>query len=475
MVTANGNNVLGTANKSGAEIVIETAPGKTIKLPLESLQGVLFTQDAGNLIVVPADGGEPILLQDFLTFGTTENPPKIELINGEIVEISEIMPLVQGYSLSDINPEAGEDNSDGGGANFRPFNDGSIGDPLGIYDLLPPTELSFAREEIEEIIGENADPTSSTPPSSPPPGPDDPLGTVTLTFETPGGPSGTVSGGYEDWQPNQNVGDTTELPMQVVVGFTPDTDEELTSVDISGFPAGSRFFVGGSGAGNEVNVTSGSFSVVAVGGVLPVMYLMPPANSDADISLDVTANFENGAGATGSADASGIAIIDAVADVPTVSGEDSAGGAENTAIALPEISAALQDSDGSETLTLSVGGVPVGATLSDGVNNFAGDGSDADITGWDLANLTITPPADDGTDFTLTVTAIATEGADAAGGGELTDTNNEASTSFTIDVTVDSSPPPGDDGPTAVDDRPTVVIEAVDTHAVFIIDTSGSM
>ena len=484
MVTANGNNALGTGNASGAEIVVEAAPGMTIKLPIESLQGVLFTQNSGNLIVVPADGGEPILLQDFLTFGATENPPKIELMDGEIVEISEITPLIQGYSLADINPEAGEDISDGGGANFRPFADGNIGDPLGIADLLPPTELAFARDEIEEIIGENEDidPISDIPPDTPPPpppppppGPDDPTGTVTLTFETPGGQSGPVNGGYEDWQPNQNVGDTTELPMQVVVGFTPDTDEELTSVDISGFPAGSRFFIGGTGAVNEVNVAGGSYSVLTVGGVLPAMFLLPPGNTDADIPLDVTANFQNGAGATGSADGNGIAIIDAVADVPTVSGGGSVSGDENTAIELPEISAALQDNDGSETLALSIGGVPVGATLTDGVNNFVGDGSDVDITGWDLANLTITPPTDDAADFTLTVTATATESATVAGGGELTDGNNEASTSFTIDVAVESAGPPGDDGPTAIDDRPAALIETVNTHAVFVIDTSESM
>ena len=482
MVTPNGNNTIGTKNTSGAEIVIEAAPGKTIRLPIESLQGVLFTQDSGNLIVVPAEGGEPILLQDFLTFGATENPPKIELIDGEIVEISEITPLIQGYSLADINPEAGDDNSDGGGANFTPFNEGSIGDPIGIADLLPPTELSFGREEIEEIIGENEDfdPISSTPPETPPPppppppGPDDPTGTVTLTFETADGQSGSVSGGYEDWQPNQNVGDTSELPMQVFVGFTPDTDEELTSVDISGFPAGSRFFVGGTGAGNEVNVAGGSYTVSASNGVLPLMFLLPPENSDADIPLDVTANFQNGAGATGSAEGNGTAIIDAVADAPTTSGDSTASGDENPAIELPEISAALQDNDGSETLAVSVGGVPVGATLSDGVNNFVGDGSDVDITGWDFANLTITPPTDDDTDFTLTVTATATEGATVAGGGELTDSNNEASTSFTIDVTVDEVPP-SDDGPTAVNDGPTITVSPSNTHAVFVMDTSGSM
>lgn len=467
MATSNGNSGSGTEKSTGAEVIIEATPGKTIKLPVESLASIQFVQDGGNLLVVPVDGGNTYLLQDFLTFGTTENPPNIELENGEVLEIGEITPLVQGFSVADINPQAGDDNSDGGGANFRPFTDGSIGDPLGISDLLAPTELAFSREEEEEIIGENEDSSSTRTPT------DDPGGIITLNFSTPIGGAAPAAGGYEDWQPNQNVGDTTETPMQMLVEFTPETDEELTSIDISGFPAGTRFFVGGSAAGDEVDVTSGSYSVLAAGGVLPAMYLLPPANSDADIVLTVLANFVNGTGDTGTSEVTGTAVIDAVADAPTISGGD-ASGDENTAIAIPEITAALQDTDGSETLAVSIGGVPVGATLSDGVNSFTGDGSDADVTGWDLAALTITPPTDDDADFTLTVTATATEAATVADGGELTEANNTASSTFSVNVTVNDVPP-ADDGPTAVDDGPFVKVEAPDIHAVFVIDTSGSM
>ena len=144
------------------------------------------------------------------------------------------------------------------------------------------------------------------------------------------------------------------------------------------------------------------------------MYLLPPSNSDADIPLAVVAHFMNGGGDTGSADTNAVAVVDAVADIPALSGGDAAGD-EDTAISIPEINAALQDTDGSETLSVSVAGVPVGAILSDGVNNFAGDGSVVDVTGWDLASLTITPPADEDTDFTLTVTATSFEGATVAG------------------------------------------------------------
>ncbi len=442
MATSNGDKGIGAGNVSGAETVIEANPGETIKLPIESLAGVQFKQEAGSLLVVPADGGEPILLHDFLTLGVTENPPKIELSNGEVVEIGQITPLVQGYSIADVNPQAGNENSDGGGANFSPFVEGSIGDPLGIADLLPPTELVFSRDEIEEIIGENQPSPNSTTPT-----PGTPGGTVTLSYSTILGSTAPVSGGYEDWQPSQNVGDATEYPMQMVVEFTPDTDEELTSIDISGFPAGTRFFVGGTAPGDEVDVTSGSYSVAAVGGALPVMYVLPPSNSDADFPLNVVANFVNGEGDTGTAEANATAVIDAVADIPSLSGGD-ASGDEDTAISIPEINAALQDTDGSETLSVSISGVPVGATLSDGVNSFLGNGAPVDVSGWDLASLTITPPADDDTDFTLTVTATATEGATVAGGGELTDANNTAASTITIDVTVDP-----------VSDTPTVVVD----------------
>ncbi|MFC4273370.1 VWA domain-containing protein, partial [Sneathiella chungangensis] len=77
-------------------------------------------------------------------------------------------------------------------------------------------------------------------------------------------------------------------------------------------------------------------------------------------------------------------------------------------------------------------------------------------------------------DFTLTVTATSTEGAAEAPGSELQDADNTASTSFTIDVTVDDVPP-ADDGPTAVDDGPVQIVEPADTHAVFVIDTSASL
>ncbi len=437
MAVSNDTENTGTNSEVSTEVIVEVLPGALVRVPFESPQGVRFTQDAGSLLVAPIGGGEAILLQDFLTFGTTENPPKIEFANGQILEIDQITPLVENYSEADVSPASGDDFSAGGGANFSEYVDQGIGDPIDIADLLPPTDLAFGDDVIEEIIGENEN-FDGLPN-------DNPDGTITISYSTPGASGGSVSGGYEDWQPNQNVGDFSEAPMQVVVEFTPDSDEQLQTIDLSGFPDGARFFIGGTDAGDEVDVSSGSTTIATVGGVLPVMYILPPSNSDADITLGVTANFVNGDGFTGSTEASGTAVIDAVADIPELSGSDATGD-EDTAIDIP-ITAALEDSDGSESLAVSISGVPVGATLSDGVNIFVGDGTDVDVSGWNLGALQITPPTDDDSDINLTVTAVSTEAATVAAGGELTDSNNTATTSITIDVTVDP-----------VSDIPTVVV-----------------
>ena len=101
---------------------------------------------------------------------------------------------------------------------------------------------------------------------------------------------------------------------------------------------------------------------------------------------------------------------------------------KDTAIAL-DITSALTDTDGSEALSVVVSGLPTGAVLSSGTDN--GNGSWTLASG-DLSGLTITPPSGDDADFTLTVTATATDGTDTA------------STAGTIDVTVtEASGPSG--------------------------------
>ena len=96
--------------------------------------------------------------------------------------------------------------------------------------------------------------------------------------------------------------------------------------------------------------------------------------------------------------------VSPVADVPTVMAEGATGD-QDTAIPLV-ISAALVDADGSETLSIEIEGVPAAAVLSAGTQTGAGRFR---LTPAQLAGLTITPPVGSDDDFTLFVTAIATE------------------------------------------------------------------
>ncbi|NBB17509.1 hypothetical protein GVN21_19280, partial [Caulobacter sp. SLTY] len=99
----------------------------------------------------------------------------------------------------------------------------------------------------------------------------------------------------------------------------------------------------------------------------------------------------------------------AVADRPNLAASDAIGD-EDTAIALT-VSGGLVDTDGSESFSLEVSEIPVGATLSDGTHSFTATAADrtVDIAGWTLANLTISPPADSDADFTLQLRAQSRE------------------------------------------------------------------
>ena len=78
-----------------------------------------------------------------------------------------------------------------------------------------------------------------------------------------------------------------------------------------------------------------------------------------------------------------------MADAPTLTVTSSATGDEDSAIALT-ITSSLLDTDGSETLSIEITGVPAGATLSAGTDNGGGSWT---LTPAELAGLTITPPA----------------------------------------------------------------------------------
>ncbi|WP_085899735.1 DUF5801 repeats-in-toxin domain-containing protein [Kiloniella majae] len=127
--------------------------------------------------------------------------------------------------------------------------------------------------------------------------------------------SGTFSGGFEDWQPNQHLGDESTFPMQVEFNFTPADNETLDSVVIEALPEGVELYIGGSEAGD---LFTGSFPVTINPEDFDAVFIRPPEHSDADITVNATANISDpDSGESASIPATSVAIVDAAADLPT--------------------------------------------------------------------------------------------------------------------------------------------------------------
>ncbi|MBL8838775.1 MAG: VWA domain-containing protein, partial [Alphaproteobacteria bacterium] len=226
----------------------------------------------------------------------------------------------------------------------------------------------------------------------------------------------------------------------VVITLVLGANETAGSITLTGVPSGLTFNNGAAGPGNTWVLTQGQLSGLAVTGV--------PGDSDAEIALGVVASVSQNGVPLPNLTGSLTITVDAVADVPTLTLTGAASGAEDSVIALPDIAAALQDSDGSETLSLTISGVPTGATLSAGTDQGGGVWNLAGLTQAQINALTITPPAEFAGSFNLTVTATAREAATVAGGGEMQEADNTAATaqSFTVTVT------PGRDSTLSVSD-----------------------
>ena len=254
--------------------------------------------------------------------------------------------------------------------------------------------------------------------------------TATVTFDLTAvadAPSLTVTAtasGNED----------SAIALDIAAALADLDGSEALSVTLSGVPTGAMLSAG-------TNNGDGTWTLAAA--QLAGLTITPPANSDADFTLSVTATATEGSGGdTATTLAQTIAVtVAAVADAPSLTVTATASGNEDSAIAL-DIAAALADADLSETLSVTLSGVPAGAVLSAGTDN--GDGTWT-LAAAQLAGLTITPPANSSDAFTLSVTATATEGS----GGDTATTLAQ-----TIAVTV-----------AAVNDAPTATAPATATVA----------
>ena len=188
----------------------------------------------------------------------------------------------------------------------------------------------------------------------------------------------------------------TAIDLNIQASLTDLDGSETLSIVISGVPNGAQLSAGTDNGDGTWTLTQSD---------LTGLQITPPADSNVDFVLSVAATATEDDGDTATTNANFSVSVTGVADTPIVTVQD-ATGAEDSAIPL-SIDVDLADTDGSETISdITISGVPTGATLSAGTDN--GDGTWT-LTSGDLANLTITPPADSNVDFTLTVAATSSE------------------------------------------------------------------
>ena len=189
----------------------------------------------------------------------------------------------------------------------------------------------------------------------------------------------------------------TAINLNIDSGLVDTDGSESFSMVIENVPEGATLSAGTDNGDGSWTLTEGE---------LAGLKITPPNDSDTDFSLKLTATTtEKVTGESSTVSSDMTVTVNAVADAPVLDTSD-VRGEEDSTFDL-DISSALTDTDGSESLLITVNGVPKGASLSAGTENPDGSWT---LEQDQLTDLQITPPADSDTDFTLTVTATSTEG-----------------------------------------------------------------
>ena len=217
--------------------------------------------------------------------------------------------------------------------------------------------------------------------------------------------------------------DTTVGLNIATVDVDVDGSEAITSVTIAGIPAGAVVAAGtdsgltvtlsadgttatvtGSGPGGEF--TTADLASLNSGGV----EVTPTKDSNVDFTLQISStatDTDPNTGLTTTAETGPVALavgVTGVADAPTAVVRDDAG-AEDNWIQL-HLDSALKDTDGSESLSITITNVPDGARLNPGTDN--GDGTWT-VTPSELPLVCILPPDDFSGEMTMTLNVTSTE------------------------------------------------------------------
>jgi hypothetical protein len=248
-------------------------------------------------------------------------------------------------------------------------------------------------------------------------------------------------------QPGTGGQEFVEYPLNVNALLTDTDGSETLSATLSGMPAGSVVTLAD---GTEFTITSPTSGVDLTSTQLQGITLTVPAGSE-DFNLHVTATATEADGDTATVSTSvgvDVPVFDNEASDPTLTVSDAAG-LEDGIIPL-DIAAALTDTDDSESLTVTLSGIPDGAVLKSGDTILTVDnGSITFADGVVPENLTIQAPVNSGADFDITVSATSTE----ENGGDTsttTGTINVAVAAVADTVALDVSDAVIDEGATTV-------------------------
>jgi VCBS repeat-containing protein len=240
--------------------------------------------------------------------------------------------------------------------------------------------------------------------------------------------SGTVVGGMVPngdggYYPTSVVGtEDNTIPLGTIAGSLNDTDgSETLALRIGAIPVGATI----SDGVRTFTATAGTTSVDVSGWTLNAISFTPAANAAGTFNLTVSATSTDSNGSTATSQTALPVTVVATADAPTLAGATTViamvqGNSATSTLSLPVL-ATLNDIDGSEVLSVSISGVPTGATLNHGTNNGGGTWT---LAAADLADLTMTLPAAYSTNgTTLTITAVSTESSNGATASTTTTVN----------------------------------------------------
>ncbi|PUE29292.1 hypothetical protein B9Z39_04280 [Limnohabitans sp. JirII-29] len=251
--------------------------------------------------------------------------------------------------------------------------------------------------------------------------------------------SGTPSGKSSSYRVDDTLTATVTFDQALTVSGTSAT----LALDVGGTTRLARY----SGISGDGKTLSFSYTVQAGDSDSDGVSVKTSSNTYTPLSLNgSTLRNATGTDASltlGSITASNATPVDAAASTPTLTAS-AATGNEDSAIAL-NLSAALTDTDGSETLSsVTLIGIPTGAVLKNGSTTFTVTNGSALVPVASLEGLTLTPPSNYNGSISLTASVTSTE----YGGSTATSTK-------TVLITVN-----------AVNDAPTVQYELTTANAV---------